>query len=360
MSTATAKIPDNEIPDKELPDFSERRWQAVLDRAPLPDDPFVYAVRTTGIYCLPTCGSRRPNKPNVAFFATAEEAALAGFRACKRCRPDFQRNRQGDRRGDRARSDAIARACRRLETEEPEPSLPSLAAQAGLGPAAFRRLFRTHIGLSPKQYAKAARARRLAAALKTHPTVTGAIYEAGYGASSRGYEALEQRLGMAPSRYRHGAPGEVIRYAIARSVLGPILVAGTARGLCAVEFGDSKASLTDRLTQLFPHADRLPADAEFTGWLDTLLAFIDTPSAGMDLPLGVGPCGCPRLRHKRHRRRRALPPRGASGREPRRLSLGDRAQAQTAGAREQGTQGALKSFSGFANQTPCGPESPPP
>lgn len=287
MSTATAKIPDNEIPDKELPDFSERRWQAVLDRAPLPDDPFVYAVRTTGIYCLPTCGSRRPNKPNVAFFATAEEAALAGFRACKRCRPDFQRNRQGDRRGDRARSDAIARACRRLETEEPEPSLPSLAAQAGLGPAAFRRLFRTHIGLSPKQYAKAARARRLAAALKTHPTVTGAIYEAGYGASSRGYEALEQRLGMAPSRYRHGAPGEVIRYAIARSVLGPILVAGTARGLCAVEFGDSKASLTDRLTQLFPHADRLPADAEFTGWLDTLLAFIDTPSAGMDLPLDI-------------------------------------------------------------------------
>ena len=148
-------------------------------------------------------------------------------------------------------------------------------------------MFKAHIGLSPKQYAKAARARRLSAALETQPTVTEAIYEAGYGASSRGYEALEQRVGMAPSRYRQGAPGEAIRYAIARSALGPILVAGTARGLCAIEFGDSKTFLKDRLTQLFPRATRVPADAEFTDWLDTLLAFIDTPTAGLDLPLDI-------------------------------------------------------------------------
>lgn len=274
MSTPTANIPD-----RELPDFSERRWQAVLDKMPLANDPFVYAVRTTGIYCLPTCGSRRPNKSNVAFFGSPAQAEEAGFRACQRCRPD--------RQDDVAQTEAVARACRRLEDETPEPSLTSLAEQASLGPAAFRRMFRAHIGLSPKQYAKAARARRLTAALETHTTVTGAIYEAGYGASSRGYEALEQRVGMAPTRYRQGAPGVVIRYAIARSALGPILVAGTARGLCAIEFGDSRASLTDRLTELFPRADHLPADAEFTGWLNILLAFIDTPKAGLDLPLDI-------------------------------------------------------------------------
>ena len=274
MRTATANSPD-----QPLPELCERRWQAVLDRTSLAGDPFLYAVRTTGVYCLPICGARRPNKSNVVLFASNAEAEAAGFRACKRCRPD--------REVEKTQSDAIARACRRLETEEPEPALSALALQACVGLAAFRRMFKAHIGLNPKQYAKAARARRLSAALETQPTVTEAIYEAGYGASSRGYEALEQRVGMAPSRYRQGAPGEAIRYAIARSALGPILVAGTARGLCAIEFGDSKTFLKDRLTQLFPRATRVPADAEFTDWLDTLLAFIDTPTAGLDLPLDI-------------------------------------------------------------------------
>lgn len=268
-----------ESPDQGPADFNDHRWKAVQNRNTLEDDLFVYDVRTTGIYCLPTCGARRPKNSNVAFFASPAEAEAGGFRACKRCRPD--------RQGDSAQTKVVARACRRLETEEPEPSLPALAEQAGVGPAAFRRVFKAHTGLTPKQYAKAARAKRLSEALERQPTVTGAIYEAGYGASSRGYEALEQYVGMAPSRYRQGAPGETIRYAIARSTLGPILVAGTAHGLCAIEFGDNKASLEDRLAQLFPRATRVPADAEFTDWLDTLLAFIDTPTAGLDLPLDI-------------------------------------------------------------------------
>jgi AraC family transcriptional regulator of adaptative response/methylated-DNA-[protein]-cysteine methyltransferase len=260
-------------------DTSHRRWQAVQDKSALPGDIFVYAVRTTGIFCVPVCGSRRPNKSNVTFYGSPAEAGAAGFRPCKRCRPDQQRSREY--------TDIITSACRRLESEELEPSLTSLARDAHLSPSHFQKLFKAHVGLSPKQYAKSARARRLAAALKQGSTVTDAIYEAGYGSASRGYDAMGQTLGMAPASYRQGAVGESIRYAIAKSSLGPIVVAGTAIGICAIEFGETEAALADRLVEILPKAELIPADAAFKLWLKILLTFIEMPSAGLDLPLDI-------------------------------------------------------------------------
>jgi AraC family transcriptional regulator, regulatory protein of adaptative response / methylated-DNA-[protein]-cysteine methyltransferase len=260
-------------------DTGHRRWQAVQDKSALPGDPFVYAVITTGIFCVPTCGSRRPKKSNVSFFSTPLEAEATGFRPCKRCRPDREQTPP--------HIDMIAHACRRLETEELEPSLTNLARDAKLSPSHFQKLFKAHIGLSPKQYAKSVRARRLAAALKLGSTVTDAIYEAGYGSASRGYDAMGQTLGMAPASYRQGAIGEAIRYAIARSSLGLIAVAGTAVGISAIEFGETEAALLDRLGEMFPRAELMPADTAYRKWLKTLLSFIETPSVGLNLPLDI-------------------------------------------------------------------------
>jgi AraC family transcriptional regulator, regulatory protein of adaptative response / methylated-DNA-[protein]-cysteine methyltransferase len=273
MATSSTVLPEP------WTDGCEQRWQAVQKKAALPDDPFVYAVRTTGIFCLPICGARRPKKTNVSFFSSPHDAEAAGFRPCKRCRPDRQRSSEY--------TSTITSACRRLELEEPEPSLTSLAQDAKLSPSHFRKLFKAHIGLSPKQYAKSARARRLAAALRESSTVTNAIYEAGYSSASRGYDAMGKSIGMAPSHYRQGAMGETIRYAIAISGLGPIAVAGTAVGICVIEFGDTEAALLDRLNELFPKAELAPADAAFQKWLKSLLAFIETPAAGLDLPLDI-------------------------------------------------------------------------
>ncbi len=273
MKSATAKRRQTSS------DIDRRRWQAVLDKSALADDPFVYAVRTTGIFCRPECGSRRPNFANVACFDTPVEAAAAGFRPCKRCRPD--REPPTDRTG------MITHACRRLESEEPEPTLASLARETRLSPSHFQKLFKAHVGLSPKQYAKSARARRLAAALERSGSVTEAIYAAGYGSASRGYDAMGRTLGMMPAGYRKGAVGETIRYAIATSSLGPIAVAGTTKGICAIEFGESETALADRLPAMFPGAELTPTDPAFRKWLKTLLAFIETPAAGLDLPLDI-------------------------------------------------------------------------
>ncbi len=257
----------------------EQRWQAVLDRRPPADDGFVYAVETTGVFCLPGCASRRPNRSNVRFFETAEDAKSAGFRPCRRCRPD--------RKGTDLATAAVTRACRRLEQEDVEPTLPELAAEAGYSPAHFQKLFKSCIGLSPKQYAKGIRAKRMGAALLEGSTVTDALYESGYGAASRAYEAATDTLGMTPSRYRSGANGETIRFATATSALGPVIVAGTRRGVCAVEFGESRNELLRLIQARFPGAVLQSAGKAFESWLSALLTFIETPQAGLDLPLDI-------------------------------------------------------------------------
>ena len=255
-----------------------RRWDAVSSRTPLADDFFVYAVRSTGVFCLPGCASRQPNRSNVLFFDTPNAAKEAGFRPCKRCRPEGGI--------DDTRTDLITHACRRLEREESEPSLTALAREAGFSPAHFQKLFKAHTGLSPKQYAKAVRARRLREALERGASVTDAIYEAGYASARRAYDDAE-RLGITPSHFGQQSKAEKIRYATADSALGPIIVAGTERGICAIEFAESREELRERIRSRFPAAVLEEADNAFSTWLTDLLTFIGTPSEGLDLPLDI-------------------------------------------------------------------------
>lgn len=266
MSTPMAELDD------------DRCW-AVLERRAAPETAFVYAVRTTGIYCRPGCPSRRPKRQNVLFFRTAEAAGGAGFRPCKRCRPEAK---AGSRHAG-----SVARACRRIETEETEPTLAKLAAEAELSPYHFQRVFKAHVGLSPKQFAKAVRSRRLKETLESGARVTDAIYEAGYGGPSRAYEAAERGMGMTPTRWRDGGAGESIWHAVADCSLGRVIVAGTRRGICAIEFGEVDDRLVAGLRKRFPKASLAPADPEFEGWLETVLAFIETPERGLDLPLDI-------------------------------------------------------------------------
>ncbi|TCS60533.1 AraC family transcriptional regulator of adaptative response/methylated-DNA-[protein]-cysteine methyltransferase [Varunaivibrio sulfuroxidans] len=238
---------------------------------------FVYAVITTGVYCAPGCPSRRAKRENVRFFKTPREAESAGFRSCKRCRPE--------RPSTPSHSDAIRRACQAIEGSEEEPTLEALARDAGLSPGYFQRIFKAHVGLSPKRYAMALRKRRLRGALEQARSVTGAIYDAGYANSSRAY-ADNDSLGLTPGAYRKGAKGEVVRFASAQSSLGEIFVAATARGVCMVEFATHDVGV-EKLKARFPHAQCAPGDAALSDWVALVVALIDTPGQNIALPLDI-------------------------------------------------------------------------
>lgn len=254
-------------------------WQAVTRRDAGFDGRFVYAVRTTGIYCRPSCPSRPKRRENVSFHAGPGAAMAAGFRACLRCRPD-------ESSPDALLNEIVAVACQRIETAETEPPLAELSAAAGYSPFHFQRLFKERIGLTPKQYAKARRKARLRDGLADAASVTDAIYAAGYGASSRAYEDGGS-LGMTPSSVRRGAAGERIVHAMAGSSLGPLLVAATARGICMIEFGD-EAELLHRLAARFPGAELAGGDAEFAELISRVVALVDAPgSTHADLPLDI-------------------------------------------------------------------------
>jgi len=252
--------------------LDEERWDAVQRRDEQSAGQFVYGVTTTGIYCRPGCASKQPRRENVHFFDGWEEAEAAGFRACKRCAPH---------------SEAILRACRLIEQAEETPSLTKLADQAGLSPSHFHRLFKRATGVTPRQYAVAARVRRVRADLQESETVTDAIYEAGFGSSSRFYEHSTETLGMKPSEYRNGGAGQRIRYAITPCYLGWALVAATGRGICALEFGDGPAELRECLRSRFPEATLIGDDPDFAGWIDRVLAFLDAPHGRLQLPLDI-------------------------------------------------------------------------
>jgi AraC family transcriptional regulator, regulatory protein of adaptative response / methylated-DNA-[protein]-cysteine methyltransferase len=255
------------------------RWQSVLKRDRNADGEFVYAVKTTGIYCRASCPSRTAKRLNVLFFETTFAAREAGFRPCKRCNPDGVSH-------EHARNDMIAAACAAIK-RNPRITLATLATDAGLSVYHFHRVFKQVTGVTPKEYQRALQMERVTAALQEADTVTAAIYDAGFNSSSRFYADAGATLGMSPTAFRRGAAGEEIRYAVEPCALGVILMAATRRGVCAIEFGDSAHALVARLRERFPKAVLQPADAAFNTWIGNLLAYIEHPRGVLDLPLDV-------------------------------------------------------------------------
>jgi AraC family transcriptional regulator of adaptative response/methylated-DNA-[protein]-cysteine methyltransferase len=261
-------------------DHDAQRWAAVLRRDARADGVFFYAVRTTGVYCRPGCAARRPRRENVTFFRNREAAEAAGFRPCRRCRPN----------GASATVMRIARACRSIEAaieHSHAPRLSELAREAQLSPFHFQRLFKKTVGMTPRAYAAAARVRRLHQRLSAQRSVSDAMYAAGFGSASAAYRRGAVTLGMAPGRFRRGAPGETIRFAFGGCSLGRVLVAATARGLCAVLLGDDPAQLQQQLQQRFSLAQLTPAETEFESWVARVVALVETPQAGLGLPLDI-------------------------------------------------------------------------
>jgi AraC family transcriptional regulator of adaptative response/methylated-DNA-[protein]-cysteine methyltransferase len=256
------------------------RWAAVRARDPAADGSFYYSVRTTGVYCRPSCKSRPARRENVRFHATRKDAEEAGFRPCKRCRPD--RPSQAERQAA-----VVAAACRRIENSETVPTLTELAADTGWSPGYFQRLFKAVAGVTPKEYAAALRAGRVRAGLERGHAVTDAIVAAGYGSGSRFYETANQRLGMTPSRYRAGGLGVAIRFAIAESTLGSVLVAATDRGICAIMLGDDGRTLARELKARFPHATVSEGDRRFAQLVGRVVSLVEKPGVTVELPLDI-------------------------------------------------------------------------
>ncbi len=258
----------------------EQRWQAVLSRDSRTTRPFVYAVRTTGIYCRPGCPSRLPRREHVEFFQDGRSAERAGYRPCRRCRP-----------ADIAATDPLietmVHACRRLEQVHP-PSLAELAAEAGLSPHHFHRRFKKVVGITPKQYARSRQAQRFGKLLReSGGSVTQAIYEAGFTASSRAYDSARQRLAMPPTSYRKGGVGLTIRYACAPCFLGWVAVAKTERGICAIELGDDRHAVSAQLHHYFPKARLEDTGPPFSAIVAEVIALLETPPPTVDLPLDI-------------------------------------------------------------------------
>ncbi|GEP03379.1 bifunctional DNA-binding transcriptional regulator/O6-methylguanine-DNA methyltransferase Ada [Methylobacterium oxalidis] len=257
------------------------RWAALARRDAGADGLFVYSVRTTGVYCRPSCRARRARPENVAFHPTCEAAEAAGFRPCRRCRPNEPSRRE-------RRAEIVARACRTIETAETVPALADLARSAGLSAFHFHRVFKEVAGVTPAAYADARRAARAASELQRGSSVTEAVYEAGFNAPSRFYASAGARLGMAPRAYRDGGAGAAIRYAATTCYLGAILVAATERGICAILLGDDGEALVADLRARFPKAEIGPGDGDFERVVAEVVGFVEAPGRGLDLPLDIG------------------------------------------------------------------------
>ncbi|WP_047304829.1 bifunctional DNA-binding transcriptional regulator/O6-methylguanine-DNA methyltransferase Ada [Pseudomonas fluorescens] len=256
------------------------RWQAVLKRDASADASFVYAVRTTGVYCRPSSLSRLPKAENVEFFDSAEQAEAAGYRPSKR-----QASDQTQIAAQHAAM--VAEACRQIERAESVPSLEQLAQHAGMSSCHFHRVFKAATGLTPRGYANAQRSRRVRHHLENGHSVTDALYDAGFNSNSRFYEAADQLLGMKPSDYRAGGPNTDIRFAVGQCSLGAILVARSERGVCAILLGDDPNQLVEQLQDKFPRANLLGADADFERLVAQVVGFVEAPAIGLDLPLDL-------------------------------------------------------------------------
>jgi AraC family transcriptional regulator of adaptative response/methylated-DNA-[protein]-cysteine methyltransferase len=255
-------------------------WSAILARDPAYADRFIYAVASTGIYCRPGCASRAPRREHVRFFGSAIPAEAAGFRACKRCRPD--------RDGITATTRAIEAARQYLDAHLDESiTLDRLAREVHLSPHHLQRTFKRQVGLSPRRYVEARRLERLKERLREGDTVTRATFEAGYGSTSRLYEQADTNLGMTPGAYRRGGEGMRIHFTTTATPLGRLLVAATERGVCAVTLGDDDASLEAALRREYPRATTAPAGAELQGWVDEIVAYLAGAHTRLHLPLDL-------------------------------------------------------------------------
>jgi AraC family transcriptional regulator, regulatory protein of adaptative response / methylated-DNA-[protein]-cysteine methyltransferase len=255
------------------PISDDAAWAAVIARDRRMDGRFVTGVLTTGIYCRPSCAARHPKRENVRFFATGEEARAAGLRPCLRCKPD-EISREAA---------AIERALKLLDSAEAPPSLDELARAAGYSPHHFHRLFKRAVGVTPADYARSRRAQSLARSLAENARVTDAIYDAGYSGPGRFYADAKARLGMTPSAWRDGGRGETIRWAVADTYLGRMLVAATDKGICRLSFDEDEAELRSH----FPNARIEQGGAAMADLVERTVAAVNAPERPHDLPLDV-------------------------------------------------------------------------
>lgn len=259
---------------------SDPRWAAVVARDTAADGEFFYSVKTTGVYCRPSCAARAARPENLEFHLTAADAERAGFRPCKRCRPD-----QPVKGAPHAA--LMAELCRFIESAEQAPSLDQLAQRAGLSAYHLHRTFKAVTGVTPKQYAAAHRVKRIKAGLDRSATVTEAIYGAGYNSNGRFYEKSNDMLGMTPTNFRAGGANTEIRFAIGECSLGSILIAASDRGVCAILIGDDPNELARDLQDRFRRAHLIGGDAGFEQLVAQVVGFVEAPSRGLDLPLDV-------------------------------------------------------------------------
>ncbi|MGA8541033.1 MAG: bifunctional DNA-binding transcriptional regulator/O6-methylguanine-DNA methyltransferase Ada [Terriglobales bacterium] len=257
-----------------------RRWQAVLGRDRSLDGAFVFAVSSTGVYCRPSCPAKRGRRENVTFFDHALQAEQAGYRACLRCRP---------KAADGNPQSALVRAmCRYIEQHiDDRLTLSQLAKEFRLSPFHLQRTFKSVLGVSPKAYIDAVRLRQVKQNLQAGHDVTTALYAAGYGSSSRLYERTATQLGMTPEKYRRGAVAAVVRYTIADSPLGRMLIAATDKGICAIRFADSDQQLQQGLMREFPFAQRRHDDTAMSVWRDSIARLIEGQENNPSLPLDI-------------------------------------------------------------------------
>lgn len=267
---------DNVVTDE------ERWWEAVMSRDAALDGEFVYAVRSTGIYCKPSCPSRRPRREYVTFFGVAKAAEAAGFRACKRCLPDGKE--------DDPNAETVQRVCRYIEenhTGEQPVTLAALGEYVGLSPFHLQRVFKRATGITPRQYAEALRLGQLKSRLKEGDSVTNAIYDAGYNSGSRLYEVAPGQLGMTPTEYKRGGSDMRIAYALADSPLGRLMVAATEKGICSIKLGDADDTLEGGLASEFPAADISRDDVVLGEWVAAIVRHLEGKETRLDLPVDV-------------------------------------------------------------------------
>ncbi len=259
------------------------RYQAILARDRAFDGTFFYSVRTTGVFCKPSCGARPAKRENVAFHRTVDDAIAAGFRPCKRCRPDQV--------GDTLHAEVVTAACRLIDdaiaADRPAPTLDAITRRVGYSPYHLHRLFKKTTGITPRAYAAGVRANRVRAKLDEAATISQAIVAAGYGSSSRFYEHSTERLGMTPTRVRQGGAGEMIRFALGETSLGTLRVAATEKGVCAIQLDDDPNELVHALERRFSGATLVGDDVAFAEVVARVAGFVESPAGTLDLPLDI-------------------------------------------------------------------------